>query len=408
MRVRLHPLHKNAMWRITTAHKNAMWRITTAHTFSGESSGRHCGRTADSRASAGASQDRPHQHVLRCFSHLDRMIELVLQDCYALAKNHKDKSKFCGAANKWKGAPMSSFIRIRNYLGDRLRAAGGPRLLVATFNDLFWYFPGTGRSRLVHRSAGRYYGTAAVAPGLRYLLAVSRPDQDRDDVLLHLEQGSGLVRGRFQLASRDTHQIIRHGNELLVTDSYRGRVVAYSLPGLNLVRIYGGFSFADHVNSIRVLQGDLYVLCHNFGKSWLAKINADSGTVVDRYDEVGHESHEIVPWQDSFLVCDSRNGGLIRVNQRTKQATTLWSEAGQYTKGLAVENGIAYFGISPPTERESRYQIQCDLVAFDLLADRMLWRRRMPCAGLINAITSPAALEEERRGSTLGISGRAA
>ena len=128
-------------------------------------------------------------------------------------------------------------------------ASAEPRLLVSTAATLFWYFPRTQTHQVTHHGAGKYYGVAALDDSQRRLLVTSRPDQDRDDMLLELDQDSGAVVRRSQLASRDTHQMIRDGERLLVADTYRGRVLAYALPQLNLVRTYEGFTKANHVIS---------------------------------------------------------------------------------------------------------------------------------------------------------------
>jgi hypothetical protein len=281
----------------------------------------------------------------------------------------------------------------------RRKTSACPSLLVATFNHLFWYTPRTGAYRVVHGGEGKYYGIAAADAQQRHLLAMSRPDQERDDVLLEIEQASGKVLTRFQLASRDTHQVLRDGDRLFVTDAFRGRILVYRLPEVQLVRVYDGFTHENHVNSVRPLDGNLLALCHNFGKSWMAKIDPGSGKVVDRYEDVGFCAHDILPWQDCFIMCDSLNGQLIRVDRGTRRACPLWSEPGQWTKGLMVENDIAYFGASPPSERESRYTVCCNVIAFDLVKEKELWRQPMKYPGLINAITTSTALERERLGA---------
>ena len=41
---------------------------------------------------------------------------------------------------------------------DAAAAGGGPRLLLATFGRLLWYFPETGEHRVAHEGKGKYYG----------------------------------------------------------------------------------------------------------------------------------------------------------------------------------------------------------------------------------------------------------
>lgn len=52
---------------------------------------------------------------------------------------------------------------------------------------------------------------------------------------------------------------------------------------------------------------------------------------------------------------------------------------GKFLKGLAVVDEVAYFGISPHAERSMRAdpKLDCELAAFQLLENRLLWRRKV-------------------------------
>jgi hypothetical protein len=292
--------------------------------------------------------------------------------------------------------------QLYNRFRDFKNSAHGPRLLVSSFTTLFWHFPQTGESRVIHNSAGKYYGIG-LADNPHEFLAISRPDQECDDLLLKINHLTGAVSQTWQLTSRDTHQAIRHGDRLLVTDSFRGRLLEYSLPEVALVRSYDVLNYEAHLNTIRVFEGNYYLLAHNFGESALHRLDPQSGEIQETWAEFGLGSHDVTPWEDSFLTVDSLHGGLLRVNRCTQQTRMLWCEEGKFTKGLCVEGGIAYFGVSPPSQREMRYQVICELVAFDLLNERLLWRRPMPFPGLINAVTTPQQLAREKRGEELSL-----
>lgn len=284
---------------------------------------------------------------------------------------------------------------LRNLFLDFKNSIRGPRLLVSSFTTLFWHFPQTGQSRVVHNTAGRYYGIG-IGDRPDELLVISRPDQERDDLLLRINHRTGVVSRTWQLASRDTHQAIRYGNLLLVTDSFRGRLLVYSLPQVELIRTYDVLNFEAHLNTVRVFEQDYYLLAHNFGDSALHRMDPQSGEIRESWPAFGRGSHDIIPWNGGFLTLDSLNGGLLFVDRQSKQARTLWSEAGAFTKGLCVENGIAWFGVSPPAVRGTRFEVQCELVGFDLRHELLKWRQAVPFPGLINAITSPQQLARER------------
>lgn len=66
-------------------------------------------------------------------------------------------------------------------------------------------------------------------------------------------------------------------------------------------------------------------------------------------------------------------------------------EGGKFLKGLAVLDDVAYFGIStwaPRQIRDSPDQ-NCQIAAFDLIEGRLLWRRDVQTAGLLNVISAP-------------------
>lgn len=62
-----------------------------------------------------------------------------------------------------------------------------------------------------------------------------------------------------------------------------------------------------------------------------------------------------------------------------------------FLKGLAVVDDVAYFGISPPMERQDRDgpNVQCDLVAVDLLTHKELFRHQVATHGLLNIVSAP-------------------
>ena len=64
-----------------------------------------------------------------------------------------------------------------------------------------------------------------------------------------------------------------------------------------------------------------------------------------------------------------------------------------FAKGLALQGGVAYFGVSPARRPGLRLSVDpCLLVAFDLAARRELWLRPIPTRGLLNQVLSQAYL----------------
>lgn len=288
---------------------------------------------------------------------------------------------------------------------DATAAGGGPRLLVATFGRLLWVFPETGAHRVVQDGRGKYYGMAPVGAEWErdgQLLVVSRPDQESNDRLLVIDHRDGRTLRKHALDSRDTHHAVRSGDRLFVTDTFRGRVLEYVLPALTLDRVHDGFTFEHHVNTVLVEPESLFVLCHNKGKSRLAVLDRETGEQVERYDDVGEHSHDLAVWRDQLVICDSRGGGLVLVDRASKACRTVFREEGSFTKGLAVQDDVAWFAISAAATRAERFAVSCDLVAWDLAADAQLWRRPIPSNGLVNSIVTAADLDAQVRARSAG------
>lgn len=66
-----------------------------------------------------------------------------------------------------------------------------------------------------------------------------------------------------------------------------------------------------------------------------------------------------------------------------------------FLKGLAVVDDVAYFGISPPMERQNRDgpNVECDVVAVDLLTHQQVFRHVVATHGLLNIVSSPELSE---------------
>lgn len=62
-----------------------------------------------------------------------------------------------------------------------------------------------------------------------------------------------------------------------------------------------------------------------------------------------------------------------------------------FLKGLAVVDDVAYFGISPPMERQNRDgpNVECDVVAVNLLTHEQVFRHKVATHGLLNIVSAP-------------------
>jgi hypothetical protein len=130
-------------------------------------------------------------------------------------------------------------------------------------------------------------------------------------------------------------------------------------------------------------------------QSVLVRVDLESERVVDRIENVGLKSHGAVQLHDNrMLFLDSDHASLAEIDLNSRKIKYLWkAEGGEnlYLKGLCVVDDIAFFGIAESQPRQSRADenLSCELAAFDLIADKLLWRRKLPTKGLLNVVAAP-------------------
>jgi hypothetical protein len=182
------------------------------------------------------------------------------------------------------------------------------------------------------------------------------------------------------------------------------------------------FSLKDHPNTLAPLVPgkELWVVLHNLGQSDAVRIDLASSpelatTAGAREDArirgVGTKAHGLVEWflplpaegseeaakasgsRRRFVILDSERGALTLLDPHTGVIDELWRapEGDRFLKGLTVVDDVAFFGVSVWAEREVRDAVDRngELAAFDLLGRRLMWRRVVPTAGLLNIVGAP-------------------
>ncbi|CAD7696637.1 unnamed protein product [Ostreobium quekettii] len=187
---------------------------------------------------------------------------------------------------------------------------------------------------------------------------------------------------------------VRSSDRVYICDTGSGAVLELSFPGMQQLRRLPLFTRKEHVNTLApVTEGSMWAVLHNLGQSQLAKIDLSSGMEVGRWNNVGVQSHGLVEWRYWFIMLDSGNGALLLVNPDNGRQMQIWKlpDDGRYLKGLTVADDVAYFGIAPLVDRQSRddSQMSCELGAFDLIRNTLLWRRQLPTHGLLNVVGAP-------------------
>jgi hypothetical protein len=241
-------------------------------------------------------------------------------------------------------------------------------LLVSTHSRVIDFDTETKESKVIHVGHGVYYG-------LVYPWVVSRANEE---CLLNIETGEKVL-----IPSVFTHDATKVGSRIIVTDCGGGGLVELQYPSMKLVRHVKPFTPKHHVNTVAIVNGDVWALLHNLGKSILVKVDMDTGAWIEQRTNVGTQSHGLAWWRDAFVILDSYGGAVLHGD------TTVWkSDTKCFLKGLCVHDDIAYFGISDVTERSNRGSpsLQCEVAALNLVTGQLVWRHRIKTCGLLNAL----------------------
>jgi len=269
---------------------------------------------------------------------------------------------------------------------DRSALRSTSTLLFAGFRSFLAYEPSTKHWTELHTESGKYFGTAILDADT--LAVVSRPDVGGDQLLL-IDRTSAQLVGTKPLPSADTHQIARFRDHLYVTDTQHGRLLRLAVDDLaGPADVVVQVPERAHLNSVLPERDAIRVLLHNYGPSEILTVGPPQTTMSD----IGRNSHDLVRWGDNILVCASADGALLQVSN-SGAVEVLWSDASLFTKGLTVVENEAWFGCSPPSKRHERWELDCDVIRFDLQTRQVIDRFGVPYPGLLNAIASIGALE---------------
>eukprot|EP00798_Chlamydomonas_sp_ICE-L_P003608 gene3608-13692_t len=254
----------------------------------------------------------------------------------------------------------------------------GLRLLLASHGRLFWYYPETNQSVVLHEGEGVHYGTF---PG-----------------------NFNLVTGNLL----NLWNVVHIGDRVFICNTGEGQIVELRYPDMSPMRTLPLFSLKEHINTLSPVGQDgdeLMVMLHNLGKSDVVRLNmsteysgASSQPTSNRIKHVGEKSHGLVQWGGWLILLDSQNGALVGIpdvgnvhGQAAPQEFWKVPEGGKFLKGLAVVDDVAYFGISVWSKRSARDDEDADseLGAVNLLTKKLVFRRKVPSHGLLNIVAAP-------------------
>eukprot|EP00775_Hariotina_reticulata_P013388 gene13388-13515_t len=259
---------------------------------------------------------------------------------------------------------------------------------------------------VLHQGQGVHYGMfpGGPLPGhVNTVWNIIRPHNWRPatdaEYLVQLDADTGVELQRVLIPSRFSHDAIRMGPFVYVCSTGDGSILQLSYPSMTLVQVLPLFTTKDHPNTLAAASADgnhLWIMLHNLGESDLVKVYVGPNgpaKEVSRLQHVGRKAHGLVSWGRELILLDSDRAVLVSLAPDTSDAYELWGvpEEGKFLKGLAVVDDIAYFGITTWADRSVRDNPNTDgeLAAFDLVHNRLLWRRVVATAGLLNVIGAP-------------------
>ena len=344
------------------------------------------------------------------------------------------------------GAPNSSTLP-QAPLGGETHA-----LLLSSHGRALWWDAAAGAELAeLHSGRGVYYGALpggplpaddSAAPGGATAWVVSRAhnwegtEGSGRERLLRLAGGAGEAGGRVAgeapFSATFSHDAVLAAAEggaparVLVADTGGGAIVELDPETMVETRRHEVFKRRDHVNTLAPSlerPGHVWAVLHGKGSgARLALVDLASGRVVHETRRFGADCHGLVmlrekrerppngEWpsgnsggarlEDRWLTLNSGEGQLMVLDGLEAEASggepmrthVLWADANRtFMKGLAVVDGVAYFGISEWGSRDERAspEKRAELAAFDLNAGYMLWRRWVDTRGLLNTVSAP-------------------
>ena len=318
---------------------------------------------------------------------------------------------------------------------------GAPvKLVLSTHLALLSLAPASDSVEILSAGHGHYYGVAPLldrwllvgsqarlaAPARNASRAVLPPERD---ALLLVDVPARTVVGSWTLPTRYLHDLVAADDgTLFAVDSETADVAEFAAVLLNgsagedearslpvgpgrrarlahrrTLRTTTSSVFDSaataHANNAIAAAGLLWVLHNNLqSTSELHLFELATGAPVRTLLLGGPNCHNPLFYKGELLYLLSSSGGLARL-RADGGSTTLW-EAGSewFTKGLAVVDDVAYFGLSRKTRQaRDRNFAAMELASFDLVTGRLV--RRVPLRvpglpherpGLLNAISAPA------------------
>ena len=295
-------------------------------------------------------------------------------------------------------------------------------LIISTHTALLRLDRGSGCFEALSTGAGHYYGVVSsealgLHPGALLVgsqSALAAPVRNASglpdgDALLLIATTPPKLLGAWVMPTAYLHDsTVDDTGTLHATDTASGQVLELrAIPpaaGGNMwsslvvrrqarVATQPGEARVEHVNGVSFDERRLWVMHHRMNLTSEVRVysrdDAQRGECA-RLPLGGTTCHGVLWYGGRLLYLLSAAGGIAALSPGNRSAM-LWSAGdGYFSKGLAVLDGVAYFGLAAKQLRFNRNEASCEIVALDLESTRVLWRRAVPFPGLVNAISLPS------------------
>lgn len=284
-------------------------------------------------------------------------------------------------AHRISNAPLSPPERV--HLDLPANTAFRFKMLIAAKSGLYFY-----RDRQLEKwLPGRFYGISE-KNGRWYVYKFEANTFGRLLSFQIVDDKICDLREELRAIPAEIHQIDWFGDHLLLTDTQNNRITSYpkKLNGFGRPRHYypagrlrAGRKSENycHINSIYCDDHNIFLLYHNdtkySGRTSQIAILDHGFLVQDRIDIDADCAHNVVPYLDSFIYCNSMRG-IVCISG--KHITT-----GFYPRGLALTNDLAIVGLSKFGERSARNRSESNLNIICLSTGKILDSITIPNIG---------------------------
>lgn len=156
------------------------------------------------------------------------------------------------------------------------------------------------------------------------------------------------------------HQLDIFQGKLYICDSYNNRIIETDLNDKQNTKHYYPLGKLDngkesqnygHMNSIFINEDKIIIMCHNTTQktgrpSQILLLGRDC-SILEEIDAPAGSAHNVIPFNDSFLYCDSMNGNLNLGNKIIFKASC-------FTRGLSVSDSYILMGGGEYASRDVR------------------------------------------------------